>query len=140
MKKNGFTLVELLGVITILAIVAVLGSYSISAVSKTIKTNLWNNKIKLIENGAASFGEDNRYLMMADGTSKCTFMESEGEESYHCLEITIDYLLKRNYVTTDDRDSKDNKVMINDATGESVNDKIVYIWLENNIVYAKYGG
>ena len=49
MKKNGFTLVELLGVITILAIVAVLGSYSISEVSKIIKTNLWNNKIKLIE-------------------------------------------------------------------------------------------
>ena len=140
MRKNGFTLVELLGVITILAVVAVLGSYSVSAVSKLIKTNIWNNKIKLIENGAASFGEDNRYLMNADGESKCAFMESEGTESYHCLEITVEYLINRNYVTTDDRDSEDNKIMINDETGEIINDKIVYIWLENNIVYAKYSG
>lgn len=138
MNKKGFTLVELLGVILILALVAVLGSASISGVTKMIKHSMWNSKIEIIENGAVRFGEDNQYRMRKDGAEKCDFMAEDVSESLHCLEVTVDYLLKRNYIVTDDRDDEGNKVIINNETGEYVNDKKVYVWEENGLVYAKY--
>ena len=139
MKNRGFTLVELLGVIAIMAVVAVLGSYSISSVTNLIKRNIWNNKIKAIETGAVHYGEDNSYRMKKEGQDKCDFMASNNTgKSLYCIEVSIDYLLKRNYVTTNDRDSANNKVIINNETNEIMNDHTVYVWIENDIVYAKY--
>lgn len=137
MKNNGFTLVELLGVITILAVVTVLASYSITSVTNLIRRNIWNNKIATIENGAVRYGEDNNYRMKKEGLEKCDFMSETPEESLYCIEVSVDYLLQRNYIST--RDREDNKeVIINDETKEIVNDHTVYVWLENGNVYAKY--
>ena len=58
--KKGFTLVELMAVIVIVAIISVIGYAGVTIVQKNIKTNLWEGKVEAIENGAVSYGEDNK--------------------------------------------------------------------------------
>lgn len=135
MNKNGFTLVELLGVITILAIVTVLASFSVTGVTNLIKKSMWENKVNLIENGAVSFGEQNNYLLkMTEET--CTI---DGKNYPNCIKIDVGYLIDRGFVSTDERDN-DKKVIKNNITEEIVNNKDVYVWMEHNIIYAKYAG
>ena len=57
MKKNGFTLVELLGVIAILALLATIATPAIIALSNKIKSNLYDAKVKLIKESAILFVE-----------------------------------------------------------------------------------
>ena len=44
MKKNGFTLVELLAVIVILAIVTSMASVGVSSLRKGINKSMWNSR------------------------------------------------------------------------------------------------
>ena len=63
MKKKGFTLVELLGVITILALLALI---AIPAITKSIKDNkqkLYNDQIELILTAARVWGSDNKLAL-----------------------------------------------------------------------------
>lgn len=135
MKKNGFTLVELMAVIVLIAIIGSIGTASIMGVRKAINNDMWNSKIALIENNAERFGEDNKILLK----NTCTF----GGKTYSsCLTITVQTLLDRNYITSKDRDNNDKKVIINDTkketeTGYYANNLQVYVYLENDIVYAK---
>ena len=59
MKKNGFTLVELLAVIVILAIVTSMASVGVSSLRKGINKSMWNSTVELIENGAKNYCSDN---------------------------------------------------------------------------------
>ncbi len=142
MNKKGFTLIELLGVITILAIIATLTSFSVVGVTKMIKQSMWENKITLIENGAERYGEENNYSLRQNDDSgnikKCSFtIDGVTEGHDYCATVSVQYLIDRGYVTTDDlRDDK--KVIINNTNDEIVNDTSVYVWIDKNIVYAEY--
>lgn len=57
MKKNGFTLVELLGVIAILALLATIATPAIIALSNKIKSNMYDAKVKLIKESAILYVE-----------------------------------------------------------------------------------
>ena len=46
--KKGFTLVELMAVIVIVAIISVIGYAGVTIVQKNIKTNLWEGKVEAI--------------------------------------------------------------------------------------------
>ena len=59
-----------------------------------------------------------------------------------CLETTVDYLINNNYISTDETKEDGSKTITNDTLGEDdpnyyVNNLKVYIYVENNIVYAK---
>lgn len=58
-KKNGFTLVELLGVITILAMLGMVVVPVINHVISLNKQSLYDTQIRNIENGARSFISEN---------------------------------------------------------------------------------
>ena len=58
--KSGFTLVELMAVIVIVAIISFIGYAGITAVQNNIANNLWEGKVESIEYGAALYGEDNK--------------------------------------------------------------------------------
>ena len=60
MKKNGFTLVELLAVIVILAIVTSMASVGVSSLRKGINKSMWNSTVELIENGAKNYCSDKK--------------------------------------------------------------------------------
>ena len=60
MKKNGFTLVELLAAIVILAIVTSMASVGVSSLRKGINKSMWNSTVELIENGAKNYCSDKK--------------------------------------------------------------------------------
>lgn len=59
MKKNGFTLVELLGVVTILVMLGLIIIPTINKVVSDNKVKLYNVQIKNIKSGASSFVSEN---------------------------------------------------------------------------------
>lgn len=68
MEKKGFTLTEVLGVLTVLALLALLIT---PVVSKTIKNNkqkLYNDQIKIIERAARDYAIKNTDVLPEEGT------------------------------------------------------------------------
>lgn len=160
MEKKGFTLVELLAAIVILSIITLMGSVGISAAKKGINESLWNNNINLIEAAGESFGADKKeYIKNLDPSEYSC--EIDGQTISPCLTVTVQTLLNRNYLSSKERieydDTTDYKVIVNKTidkakvivpadeevnfeSGYYVNRVKVYIYVENDIVYAKYSG
>lgn len=127
--NKGFTLVELMAVLVLIVIIATIGYAGITVVNNNIEKNLWNTTVEEIETGAVQYGQDNLSRL----TSTC----NNGAIS-NCLEVTVGFLIERNYVDTDEVDDSEKEIITNNVTGEIVNDNIVCIYLENNRVYAQY--
>lgn len=133
--KKGFTLVELMAVLVLIVLISTIGYAGITAVQNNIDKNLWEGKVEAIETGAADYGEDNKNRL--NGT--CNI---DGVNKSNCLTRTVQFLIDNSYVDTDEVDSSDNKVIINDTLKEDdpnyyANNMEVFIYLENNRVYAK---
>lgn len=142
MKKNGFTLVELLAGIVIIALITLISSVGINGVKNAINQNLWDSNKEFIESAAKSFGEDKKAYIMTLSKSHLT--------------ITVQTLLDRGYLNTKDtinyKEDKNYKVIINKTVEKSydeetnfingyyVNNANVDIYIENDVVYAKYSG
>ena len=154
MKKNGFTLVELLAVIVILAIVTSMASVGVSSLRKGINKSMWNSTVELIENGAKNYCSDKKTQIKNIDVSKNKCMIN-GKEYVPCLTIKVEDLLERKYVNTKNyaiRNNEKIKVLVNNTViksdnetenfknGYYVNDEKVYIYLENDLCYAKYIG
>lgn len=133
--KKGFTLVELMAVLVLIVLISTIGYAGITAVQKNIDGNLWEGKVEAIETGAANYGEDNRNRL--SGTCNIN-----GTSKNNCITRTVQFLIDNSYVDTDEVDSTENKVITNNTLKEDdpnyyVNDMNVFIYLENNRVYAK---
>ncbi len=154
MKKNGFTLVELLAVIVILAVVTSMASVGVSSLRKGINKSMWNSTVELIENGAKNYCSDKKTQIKNIDVSKNKCMIN-GKEYVPCLTIKVEDLLERKYVNTKNyaiRNSEKIKVLVNNTViksdnetenfknGYYVNGGKVYIYLENDLCYAKYIG
>ena len=136
MENKGFTLVELLVVLVIMAIISAIGFAGVTAVQKNIKKNLWEAKIELIISGAKNYGEDNKNKLKE--TNICNV---NGEEKEYCITKTVQFLLDNNYIKTDEEDNDGKAIITNDTLDEDdtnyiVNNKEVKIYLEDNTIYA----
>lgn len=125
--KKGFTLVELMAVLVLIVIISTIGYAGITAVKKNIENNLWEAKVEEIETGAIKYGQDN--LNKLNGTCN---------DISNCLEVTVEFLINSNYVDTDEETDEGIEIITNNTNGDIVNNKKVYIYLENNRVYAEY--
>ena len=154
MKKNGFTLVELLAVIVILAVVTSMASVGVSSLRKGINKSMWNSTVELIENGAKNYCSDKKTQIKNIDVSKNKCMIN-GKKYVPCLTIKVEDLLERKYVNTKNyaiRNNEKIKVLVNNTViksdnetenfknGYYENDGKVYIYLENDLCYAKYIG
>lgn len=157
MKKNGFTLVELLAVIVIMALITVISSAGVSAVKRSIYKYLYNNNVTLIEDAAINYGEDHKsYLIKEETTSTCS-----GISYSPCIQLSVATLISKGYIKTKEYycanesdtstpvtctdTTKKVKTLINKtvdegSTGYYMNDDIVYVYIDNNQVYAEYIG
>lgn len=136
MKNKGFTLVELLVVLVIMAIISAIGFAGVTAVQKNIKKNLWEAKIELILSGAKNYGEDNKNKFKE--TDICNI---NGTVKEYCITKDVQFLLDNNYIKTDEEDNDGNVIITNDTLDEDdsnyiVNEKDVKIYLEDNTIYA----
>lgn len=131
--NKGFTLVELMAVLVLIVIIASIGYAGITAVQRNINQNLWEATVEEIETGAVKYGQDNLNALNTNET--CNI---DGSETRNCIEVTVEFLINSNYIDTDEVDDNEKEIITNNVTGEIVNDNIVYIYLENNRVYAQY--
>lgn len=111
MKKRGFTLVELLGVIIILAIITLLAVSGFGIISKNVKEQAHENLISYIETKASEYANNTGNLL-----------------------TNVDNLVKLGYIEADDEEGN-VKSPIDDAI---LNCHIVSILKDNNSLYGEY--
>ncbi len=117
--KKGFTLVELLAVIVILALLAVIAVPSAFGISESIKEKMYCEKISMILSSAKTWGNEHSSRLK----SNCY------------LETSIKALIDEGVI----KKENDNAPYItNPVTGESMDEKKVFLYLKNKRAYAFY--
>lgn len=151
MNKKGFTLVELLAVIVIIVLITLITNAGVNALQKGVNQSIWNSNISLIETSATKFGTD-RLEQIKNLTTTCKI---DNKTYNHCMQISVNKLIEKGYIKTKEKieyNGNTVKVVINPTVekeesatknftnGYYVNEKYVYIYVINDIVYAKYMG
>ncbi len=130
-NKKGFTLVELLAVIVILAIIISIAVPGTLGISNRIKEKLFCSKIDFIENAAKLYGEDKR--------DSLTTNVSVNGGSYKGKTIQVSELVNKNYLKKDQdtspyildpRYNKDSKIGLDSLS--------LTIYIKNNRVYVHF--
>lgn len=96
---KGFTMVELLAVITILSIIMVILIPAVTNISKNTKESILNSKISTIETSASKYGEDN-----INTYQKCTNVLESGainKDAYDDCIVSVDDLVRYGYLEYD---------------------------------------
>lgn len=133
MKKNGFTLVELLAVIIIISILAVLAVPSAIELGKKVKEKAYLSKIEIIEKNAINYGQTNIYSLkegynpLRKGNYTCKFnLDSKGnitnvelrpqsagynetktleENEYWCFRLMLEELVEEKNLSWDEENA-----------------------------------
>lgn len=149
MKNNkGFTLVEILSVIVLIALLLGVGIPGINRISKNMKEKSLNTKIDLIEQAGILWGQDNKTLLQSN---KCYI--NDNNEIMNCKKISIEALIKEDYLDSENyndityKNPKNERDLANIVCDENKNDNIdndeysccVHIYKKNNRVYAYFG-
>ena len=98
-NHKGFTMVELLAVITILSIIMVILIPAVTNISKNTKESILNSKISTIETSASKYGEDN-----INTYQKCTNALESGvisKDAYDDCIVSVDDLVRYGYLEYD---------------------------------------
>lgn len=132
MKKNGFSLVELLAVVVILAIIISIAGYSVFRVRDNSLEKLLNTKIDNLIDSAKLYGQENWQEKQSE-LSSCTI---DGVASY-CLDVTVYDLIDKGYYTSSEVNSDGEKDLINNVTGKSMLCDTFTIYKKNNRIYAR---
>lgn len=119
-NKKGFTLVELLAVIVILALISVMASTGIMTLSKKSKENMYCAKLEMISGIAQDYAVKYEYELN---------QSNEYYNGYKSIKIKVSDLISSGKLEPD----KDNKV-INPVDDSSLNDKEIILYLKNNQV------
>lgn len=121
MKKNGYTLPEIIIVITVFGVIYFLAANNLSyAFTVDYESDLYKQTLESIEKNAIIYGENNLDLFAV------------GKEIY----VTVDELAQKGLAIT----SSDGKVIDPRDNTKNLNDLKVKITYENNQVTAKIVG
>lgn len=151
-NKKGFTLVELLAVVVLIAIITLLGFAGVGAARENIKKNIWEGTVSSIEAGAKLWGEDNQIRLLSSCNVKIydpdgKYLRTETQQ--RCVMITVDQLIKFGYLRSNKTKEcpagsykKEAKIVVDDRLSEEeagyiINNRYVYVYVENQIVYAQ---
>jgi len=87
MNNKGFTLMELLAVIIILALLSLLVGTSVTSVLRNSKLKLYDTQIKLIETAVDAWKSDNIYKLPEPGN--CAYITLGDLKAYGLLEENL---------------------------------------------------
>ena len=134
MNNKGFTLVELLGVIVLLGVIAAIAVPSVTGVSHLIQNNMLEKKVELMEEAAVLYGED----------IKGSIINSDKHyKEYVCKSFLVSDLVPE-YLSKDNdneclKEESENLGCIVDPTDKEnyldLNEVIIYY--KNKRIYAK---
>jgi len=92
--KKGFTVVELLASIAIMALIIIISVPAYEGISNTIKQNSYNSKMSMLTKSTSAYINKYHKDLVFDGTIKAS-----GESNTVCY--TIEYLLGKNVFSAD---------------------------------------
>lgn len=128
MNNKGFTLIELLGVIVVLAIIIGIAIPSIMGVNKSVKDNMLEKKIKIIEEAAVLKGQDMKGSVMSS---------SKKYNGYSCVSDTIIGLVPT-YLDSDNEECTTGNCVVDPSNADKYLDDVeVIIYFKNKRIYAK---
>ncbi len=93
MEKNGFTLVELLAVLAILAVVIAIAVPSVMGVQESIKNSMLEEKASFIEEAATLYGQDVKGSVISS--------DKRYKNNYPCITIKTYELVNNEYLEND---------------------------------------
>ena len=134
MKKKGFTLVELLAVIVLLGIIATIAVASFTGISRSMKKNILEEKIKMIEESAIVMGSDIKGYILESNLKY---------NNNKCRSIIVSDLVPNYLVKDNDNEcltnTSSNPGCIIDPTDENnyLDTTEVIIYYKNKRIYAK---
>ena len=144
--RKGFTLVELLGVIAIIAVLMVMVTPAVLSIARRNKENMYCKKIKTVIKAAQLYGEDSfdyidktkagvtKYLM--DGNKQCAI---GGTTIAHCQITTISTLADRGYINLEKvgKSSIETEFLDPRNFSSMLSDKVV-VYIVNKRVNAQF--
>lgn len=113
MNRKGFTLVELIAVITIMSLIAIITTPAYDSISKSIKTRNYESKKNTIKAHTLSYVEKYLKNEVYDGTSTGTKSKT--------LCFSVNYLIKNGIISSD---SETDEYIENNVTGEKYRNEI----------------
>ena len=134
MNNKGFTLIELLAVIVLLGVVAAIAIPGIGNLNNTIKNNMLDKKIDIIEEAATLYGDDNRNVII----ESTTHYNGAPCKSYIVSDFVPAYVDKDNENNCLTRNATGNGCITDPRNDKNFLDKVeVIIYYKNKRISAK---
>lgn len=127
--NKGFTLVELIAVVTILSLIAIITTPAYDSISNNIKTRNYESKKSTIKAHTLSYVEKYLKNEAYDGTS--TGIKSK------TLCFSVNYLIRNGIISSD---SETDEYIENNVTGEKYRGNITFVKVEYNTTYLRLIG
>ena len=121
MNNKGFTLVEVISVVVIMAILMIVAVPSVIGISKNIKDNLYCNKTKSLEAAAKLYGKD--FIDEIESTGMLTVSIKDLVDNNFYKKEVKDCSLDSNATNPCVADPRDNSNMIDDTITLTLKDK-----------------
>lgn len=144
--KKGFTLVELLGVIAILAVLMVMATPAVLSIARKNKENMYCKKIKTVIKAAQLYGEDSFQYIDRTTAGATDFLIDDnkicnvgGSRVDHCQVTTIASLADRGYLKLEKVGKSTYETEFLDPRNFSsmLNDKVV-VYIVNKRINAQF--
>lgn len=154
LKKNGFTLVELLAVITIISILTIIAVPSALTFQNNMNKKMFCSKVETLETAAKLYGNDvkdsiENELIQSNNLSNP--LNCRNKTSNPCVHITVKTLLDKNYIK---READYTKPIDSDGDGKaddytydefydprdysSMVEHDVLVYIQSKRIYARY--
>ena len=131
MNRKGFTLVELLAVIVLIAVITLITVPSIKYASKRIQQKNYETKVKIIKAAAEEYGDDYKEIINYSSTE--TYTNPQDGQTYPSKTINVLDLLFNGYLTYDAGES--SQVFLDPRDKSDMSYKSITIYIKNNNPY-----
>ena len=121
MNRKGFTLIEVITAIALLAVLAILITPNLINIRKDMLQKTYESRVSLIEYAALDYANDN-----LDRVPASLNLESPNSS---CLTVTVGELIEGEYLSGSDNNKT---VMVNPVTNENMNSKVVCVRYNSN--------
>lgn len=120
MKQKGFTLIELIAVVVILALIALIVFPAINSVLKDSRDSAYETQIRMIEKAGKEYYLEN-------------YNELPDEVEDQCKYVNVQDIIDNGYIA--DEELNDDKKIINPKNNEPLTGKIQVCYESNQYVY-----